>query len=61
MNTAELIAAIDSEISRLQEARKLLAGGTATRGRKRVMSAEGRARISAAMKKRWAGKRKGQA
>jgi hypothetical protein len=65
MNTPELIAAIDSEISRLQEARKLLArfasGGTATRGKKHVMSAEGRARISAAMKKRWAGKRKGQA
>jgi hypothetical protein len=55
MNTSELIAAIDAEISRLQQARKLLSGSTATRGSKRgAISAEGRARISAAMKKRWA-------
>jgi hypothetical protein len=54
LNTFELIAAIDAEISRLQQARKLLAGGTGTRGGKRgSMSAEGRARISAAQKKRW--------
>jgi hypothetical protein len=55
MNTPELIAAIDAEIDRLQQARKLLSGGsTGTRGGKHVISAEGRARISAAMKKRWA-------
>jgi hypothetical protein len=60
MNTSELIAAIDAEISRLQQARKLVAGssrsntGTVTRKRKITMSAEGRARISAAQKKRWA-------
>jgi len=58
MNTPELLAAIDAEISRLQQARKLLAGSTgtpaATRGGKRVFSAEARARISAAQKKRWA-------
>jgi len=61
MNTSELIAAIDAEISRLQQARKLLSGGgtgTGKRGGKRVMSAEGRARISAAMKKRWAKQKK---
>jgi hypothetical protein len=58
MNTPELIAAIDAEISRLQQARKLLAGSTGTRGSKHVMSAEGRARISAAMKKRWAARKK---
>jgi hypothetical protein len=60
MNTSELIAAIDAEISRLQQARKLLAGSTGTRrGKRGAMSAEGRARISAAMKQRWALRRKG--
>ena len=59
MNTSELITAIDAEISRLQQARKLLAGATGTQSaqpkkRKRTLSAEGRARISAAQKKRWA-------
>jgi hypothetical protein len=58
MNTSELIAAIDAEISRLQQARKLLSSsgtGSGTRGSKRgAMSAEARARISAAQKKRWA-------
>jgi len=54
LNTSELIATIDAEITRLQQARKLLAGSTGTRGGKHVISAEGRARISAAMKKRWA-------
>jgi hypothetical protein len=59
MKTPELIAALDAEIARLQQARKLLAGSTGTRGSKRgVMSAEGRARISAAMKKRWAARKK---
>ena len=58
MNTSEIITAIDAEISRLQQARKLLAGSTGTRKRKRVMSAEARARISAAQKKRWAQQKK---
>jgi hypothetical protein len=49
MNTSELITVIDAEISRLQQVRKLLSGSsTGTRGSKRVMSAEARARISAA-------------
>jgi len=57
INYPNLIAAIDAEISRLQQARKLLAGsgtGIGIRKRKRTLSAEERARISAAMKKRWA-------
>jgi hypothetical protein len=58
MNTSELIAAIDAEISRLQQARKLLSGSRRTGGSKRVMSPEARARISAAMKKRWAQQKK---
>jgi hypothetical protein len=60
MNISEVITAIDAEISRLQQARKLLAGTTSTRGSKRgTMSAEARARISAAQKKRWAQQKKG--
>lgn len=59
MNIPVLIAALDAEIERLQQARSLLAGLTATPKKKRaVMSAEGRARISAAMKKRWAAAKK---
>jgi hypothetical protein len=55
VNWPNLITAIDAETSRLQQARKLLAGSTGARGSKPgTMSAEGRARISAAMKKRWA-------
>lgn len=69
MDTSELIANIDDEIARLTEVRALLADGVrrgrgrsatpfgygANRPRKRRrMSAEGRARIAAAQKKRWA-------
>lgn len=62
MQTTELIAAIDDEISRLQAARNLLAGietrngaeALNHRGGKRTMSAEARAKIAAAQKKRWA-------
>jgi hypothetical protein len=60
MNTPALIAAIDAEILRLHQARKLLAGNTAIRGGKRVLSAEARARISAAAKKRWVAVKKAQ-
>ena len=57
--TEQWIAAIDAEISRLQQARKLLAGSTGKRGSKRgAMSAAGRERISAAQKKRWAQRKK---
>lgn len=53
---------IDAEISRLEKARALLTGHTAPlkRGKRKPMSAEGRARIAAAQKKRWAkAKKKG--
>jgi hypothetical protein len=55
-----IIIAIDAETSRLRQVRNLLAGTNSTgtrrgeRKRKRKLSAEGRARISAAQKKRWA-------
>ena len=59
MNTAQLISEIDSEISRLQQAPALLAGDhTVNRakpaGGRRILSAEARARIAAAQRKRWA-------
>jgi hypothetical protein len=69
MDTTEIIQTIDAEIARLERARALLNGHTSTpkRGRpaslktvatpkpqRRTMSAEGRARIAAAQKARWA-------
>jgi outer membrane PBP1 activator LpoA protein len=59
MDTAQLISEIDSEISRLQQARALLAGNhTVNRAKphrsKRILSADARARIAAAQRKRWA-------
>jgi len=59
MDTAQLISEIDAEISRLRQARALLAGGhtinrAKPRGGKRTLSAEARARIAAAQRKRWA-------
>jgi len=74
MNIEEIIEHIDSEISKLQEARSLLVGSDSRMARgpghpkkkatvarilavkpaKRVMSAEGKARIAAAQKARWA-------
>lgn len=64
MNTADLLASIDSEIATLQQVRALLAGnGHSTetvRGpvKKRTMSAEARERIAAAQRKRWAKQKK---
>jgi hypothetical protein len=67
MDVKGIVAEVDAEISRLQQARKLLAGipvavrkgsratGVVLGGRKRKkMSAAARAKISAAQKKRWA-------
>lgn len=66
MDTNAIIAAIDDEIQRLQQARKLLGKSEATTERKpgtktqtpkkakRKLSAEARARIAEAQKKRWA-------
>jgi hypothetical protein len=68
MDTNRIIADIDTEISKLQQARALLSGVATRKGparpkstepmvakpKKRRMSAKGRAAISAAMKARWA-------
>ena len=56
MNTDEIMQTIDAEISRLEQVRALLTGHTAPlkRGKRSTMSAEGRARIAAAQRKRWA-------
>jgi hypothetical protein len=64
MNTTDLISAIDSEIARLEQARALLAGqdrhsATPTKKKRSVMSAEGRARIAAAQRARWAKQKRG--
>lgn len=70
MNSAEIIESIDAEIARLEEVKKLLGADStsapAKAGRiakkavskkssdKRTISAEGRARIAAAQRARWA-------
>lgn len=61
-DVAELRARIQADIKRLQETDAALAklddsggrGKNATAGKKRVLSAKGRAAISRAAKKRWA-------
>jgi SLT domain-containing protein len=73
MAIENILAQIDSEIARLEQARKLLAniGTTPTKavrkagkatvtakpGKKRKISAEGRRRIAEAQRKRWAAQR----
>jgi hypothetical protein len=73
MAIENILSQIDSEITRLQQARKLLAniGTPSTRagrkapkatasvkpGKKRKISAEGRKRIAEAQRKRWAAQR----
>ncbi|HTW44945.1 MAG TPA: hypothetical protein VMD58_05320 [Acidobacteriaceae bacterium] len=63
MSREQILAAIDEEISKLQQVRKLLqgSGGRLTTGfsggkprAKRVLSPEARQRIAAAQKRRWA-------
>lgn len=66
MDTTEIIRTIDAEIARLEKARALLNGHVSTSVKRRAssttaaakprrkMSAEGRARIAAAQKARWA-------
>ena len=63
MEKSSVLAVIDAEIKRLNEARRILAGNDgfrsarATSGRggtRKTMSAAARQRISAAQKKRWA-------
>jgi hypothetical protein len=69
VSTQEIIAAIDSEILRLQQVRNLISesAGTKRRGRppagsahkvKRTLSAEARKKIAAAQRKRWAKQKK---
>jgi hypothetical protein len=68
MNTTEILAHIDQEIARLEQVKAVLSGvptkrkpgrpsskpGKAGSAKKRTMSAEGRARIAAAQRARWA-------
>jgi hypothetical protein len=77
MAITELLAAINEEIARLQQVRKLLVGQeTGSRrtktwvggetdndkaARKRVLSPEARKRIADAQKKRWAAPKRGKA
>lgn len=73
MEVSRIIAEIDAQILKLQQARALLAGASspvrqgpgrpkgstnAVTKRKRNLSPEGRKRIADAMKKRWADRRK---
>ena len=72
MEVSKIVAELDKEISRLKEARALLAGTapasrrvsskkkSTAKPRKRTMTAEGRRRIAEAMKKRWAERKKQQ-
>lgn len=76
MEVKKIIAELEEQIARLKEARSLLAGVTTGakrrgrppgkssargNGRKRHLSAEGRKRISEALKRRWAARRKAAA
>lgn len=65
MELDAIISQIDGEIGRLQQARSVLSNGIISkasspkkRGGKRRLTAEGRARIAAAVKARWARQRK---
>jgi hypothetical protein len=70
MNVTEILSQVDSEISRLQQVRNLLAGtnsasftqvasgGKPLLVKKRTLSTEARERIAAAERKRWAKQKK---
>jgi hypothetical protein len=64
VNTSKLVSELDKEINRLREARNLLAADTSSSrrtrkpGKKRVLTAEARAKMAAAQKRRWAAYRK---
>jgi hypothetical protein len=69
MSLNDILSSIDSDISRLQQARALIANdGTHTRGKKhakkrppkvkRTISAAGRKAIAEAQRKRWAAQKK---
>ena len=68
MTREELVAAVDEEISRLEKVRALLQSGGSKIGstfgkprKKRVLSADARARIAAAQRRRWAKQKAAQA
>lgn len=76
MEVKQIVAELEQQIARLKEARALLAGGgaiprkrgrppgkanVASRSRKGRLSPEGRKRISEALKRRWALRRKAAA
>ena len=55
MNTQEMLRVIEGEISRLQRAADALRGTGSSKARTRPkLSADARARIAAAQRKRWA-------
>jgi hypothetical protein len=70
MTIGEIVASLDDEIARLQQVRALLSGSKVATAptsngsvrtspaKKHTMSAEGRARIAAAQKARWAAQKK---
>lgn len=66
MDNAKILAAIDEQIGRLEQAKRLLGGGSSSssNGRKtgktgrREMSAAARKKISLAQKARWAKQKK---
>lgn len=74
MEVKEILAELDQEIARLQQARTLLSGGAVRKPRgpnkkasvaivaasspKRKLTPEGRKRIAEAMKRRWAERKK---
>jgi hypothetical protein len=65
MDNAKILAAIDEQIGRLEEAKRLLGGGSSSgsNGRKtgksrRKMTAAARRKISLAQKARWAKQKK---
>jgi len=74
MGVSEILAQIDREIAQLQQARALLAGGSAAapkkaakvlaiktpakKKKKRNLTPEGRKRIAEAVKRRWAEQKK---
>jgi hypothetical protein len=70
VDVKDILAEIDAEISRLQQARALLGGEAApkrgpgrsktvsTAPKKRKLTPEGRKRIAEAMKRRWAERKK---
>ena len=76
MEVSQILVELDNEISRLQQARDLLAGASARGHRRgsygaakkaakapgrRKLSPEGRRKIAEAMRRRWAERRKEQA